>query len=656
MGMGTVLRYGDIYITNCLTKEFDQEPVYDDSGTDLLYHKFTISVVGYVHGSSVVIGNTNEDGSEKNVGPAILNAGSIPVPRSGAAINETAVRAALNHPRQAFRLATGVESDSLLGGETLLECYPASNNDPADANDANLIDVNNGPQPRGLRITNISNNNVFRVEYRIEICKLECATNGSNGNGTGVLSNRWSLVEDVDDNFYTTRTIQGRLRIATSRVNALDFRAYVVPKLHRGFRRQSMRFEVSANGLTLDYTIIDRETAFTPPYPATSWAMRHTETTGNGMVSTGEVHVRLGGARDTEKQALISVAAAIIDSKLFGGKNVNKEVKQTHFIEQLMITDFYGDHENGVEAYCRVRHNGDPKQENPDLAILIGDRLHVIGKPLDKLALPGIAAYNIGPYDSTVAMDPFVNLGTRDGALFLADSFASHLQSACGVRTHNYNQGIAPKNPLDDQIEELRAPDPQAIQVEVYQSTTNPPAYIEPRNDDQFSAIYTHYRYESKYEELKNKIHLPVAKSNQPSNNPNQQPSKKTSIVVAVGPSMLRRVVRISAERIGAPPLLPPAIDIPDTVNTTNPNNQTLLRHVNVPEQPELTADDNWLYRFEAQYEYALDRPLESGESLHTGLIPWLTADAQNTLPSLTDALVYYDPNNTILQNVGNIA
>ena len=47
--MGTSLEYGGIEIVNCLTKQFDQDPVYDESGTDILYHKITITVIGYVH-------------------------------------------------------------------------------------------------------------------------------------------------------------------------------------------------------------------------------------------------------------------------------------------------------------------------------------------------------------------------------------------------------------------------------------------------------------------------------------------------------------------------------------------------------------------------------------------------------------------------------
>lgn len=655
--MATHVKYGPITITNCLTREFSQEAVYDDSGTDLLCYKFTISVVGFVHGMWTVANEV----FDKPPGPSTLRDESLPNDGYGAASNHVNIRSTLMHPRQIFSMRTGASRDVYTDGEVLLSCYPSSANDDSTPNDASLTDVKNGPRPLECKITHISDNNVFKVEFRIEIHKVECRTNGTNANQIGVLSNRWSLVEDVDANFYTIRTISGRLRVATSRVNPLDFRAYVVPKMRKGFRRESMRFEVSADALTLDYTITDKEIAYSAPFPATSWSLRHTESIDTMMVSHGEIAIRLGGPRDVHKKILISICAAIIMAKIYGKPNPIQAQKQQHYIEQLTLTDIYGDNENAVEAYCRVKHVGkeDVNDTNPLLTLLAGTTLNILGRPIEDADFPETLKSKIqqeypeygGEYDSTKSIDPFENSGNRSGAIYLADSFSTHLQSACGVRTHNYNQGTPPNDPLSDGEEVDRAPEEQQTSVEIYQYTADPPQTTESRSSDHLDAIYTHYRLESRYEEITHRVQLPVAKGNIASGSGgNAVNSLNTCRVVALAPSTLVRKVRISAERLEKYPQIPEADTILDTA-TSQPNNQTLIRHVVIHSQPELQSNGAWLYRVEAQYDYALDRPLLGGETMRTGLIPWLTSQAQLTAIQATDAVVYLDPTTTGLND-----
>lgn len=655
--MATHLYYGPITLTNCLTREFSQEAVYDDSGTDIVCHKFTISVVGFVHGLTTVATGT----LVKPSGPSALRSYAIPDTSHGAAINHKNIRAALMHPRQYFKLEVGASRDHTGDGEVLLDCFPSSNNADESKNSASHIDVRNGPHPLDCKITHVADNNVFRVEYRIEIYALECKTDGTNDNQTGVLSNRWSLVEDVDANFYTTRTISGRLKVATSRVNPLDFRAYVVPKLRKGFRRESMRFEVSADALTLDYTITDKEIAYSAPFPATSWSLRHTESVDTKMLAHAEIAVRLAGPRDVHKKILIATCAAIIEAKIYGTADPAQIVKPQHLIEQLSIVDIYGDNENAVEAYCRIRHTGGKKNadsNNPLLNLLVSTTLNIIGRPIEDADIPQSLKAKIqqeypeysGTYDNTKSIDPFENGGTRSGALYLADSFSSHLQSGCGVRTHNYNQGTPPTDPLSDGQEVDRAPTEEQTSVAVYQYTADAPQ-TETRSTSHLQAIYTHYRLESRYEEITHRVQLPVAKGNIASgSNNNPITALRTCRIVALGPSTLTRRVRISAERVGEYPQIPEAVSIIDSA-TTEPNNQTLIRHVVIHSQPEQQPNDAWIYRLEAQYDYALDRPLLSGETFRTGLIPWLTTQAQTTAVPATDAVVYLDPTTTGLND-----
>ena len=115
------------------------------------------------------------------------------------------------------------------------------------------------------------------MEAEFEICKLECDEFGNAYNTSGVLNNRWSVIDDIDGNFRTTRKWSGVLRAATSTINANSFRGFVVPPLQPGLYRDSMSFRVSEDGLNLRYEITDIEAFFSPPAPATKWSMEHTE-------------------------------------------------------------------------------------------------------------------------------------------------------------------------------------------------------------------------------------------------------------------------------------------------------------------------------------------------------------------------------------------
>lgn len=434
--MTTSVTYNDITIYNTLTKRFDQEPVYDESHTDLLYYKFTIGIVGYVHGIGT---GTNSDGNPvpwpATNSPFSWNLIAPPSGTSfsggGASLQERAIRYALGTPRGPFTMFTNSTIDPISGvvrnGDPLLTCFPATAFGRQASFNASGVDLNNGPKPTALRVMSISGDAIFRVEFEIEICKMECDSEGNCLNDSGVLSNRWTMTDDIDNNFYTTRTLQGVLKTITARLNPQSFRAFVVPPLGSGFRRSHMTFIASADGLSLNYTVVDTEIAFSAPPPATTWKLSHSEMTGSGIISNSEVFVMLGGPRGVNKKLLIAIACQIIEAKALrwnriGPKGVN------FIITNLTLTDVYGDSENYIEARASVTHiplkigaAADPKWE-----LLVGAG-KVLGAPLTSAQIDG---YNNSRSINPDTLNPE---GVPGGPISIVNAFSAFLQSPCST-------------------------------------------------------------------------------------------------------------------------------------------------------------------------------------------------------------------------------
>src|SRR5690606_14265916 len=122
-----------------------------------------------------------------------------------------------------------------------------------------------------------------------------------------VLVNKWTVRDILNRDQYTTRIYHGRLRVSTGEVSPHVFRGQCLPPLVPGMMRDSMEFEVSEDGLTLAYTVIDRETAYAAPEPATSWEIVHTEQTADDKIIEGSISVTLRGNRNAEKLHLIQL-------------------------------------------------------------------------------------------------------------------------------------------------------------------------------------------------------------------------------------------------------------------------------------------------------------------------------------------------------------
>ena len=78
--MATTVLYNYVTIHNCVTREFDQELLYDASGTDLVAVRYKIGVEGYVHAQQAA---GSGHGIQEVGGPT--STGPCPSPGAGTA-------------------------------------------------------------------------------------------------------------------------------------------------------------------------------------------------------------------------------------------------------------------------------------------------------------------------------------------------------------------------------------------------------------------------------------------------------------------------------------------------------------------------------------------------------------------------------------------
>lgn len=587
----TKIVYNGVTLKNVLTRQFEQEAIRDESGTDIIYHKFTIRVVGYVTVSRTT-GGTAPIRSTVGTDPAFDT--------SSATANFNAIRHLLGEARKPFEMRMGVIDADLANaipgspGTVLLSCQAASRERTVDRD----TDLDNGPKPRVLSVSHFASDECFKVEFAIEICKLECQ---SSGYEIKVLSNRWSVRDEIDADFRTTRTFTGILKTSAALHNPNNFRGLVVPPLMGGMRRNRMIFEVSPDCLTLRYTIEDYEVFFSAPKPATRWEYTHSEAIDSGMVIHSSIDIRLWGDRNTNRSQLLRLAGGIADAKVLSAP-VDAILQ---YVDHFEIVDHTSDSEVYIGLTVRLRraHKNQLWRAIP---------IQTFGRSLDH---PDFAKYFDEPYDSNVSR------GGRDGEtpetagpVSVAGAFACYLQDPCDPAEKRIASGDKPKKSSSSSDNKI------PIEVRSYGQALQTES-DEILSAEQFEAPYVHWHAESHYVVDEGKIQLPLSIADDSANS-------RTSVVCALHAPIYQRVVRIQGERVGKPPVFPTPKDI-----DTNPR-QSLLSWRWIPQAPDLTPSQVPVFRVAAEYVYGLSGKPPEGAPLPIGPTPWAAQEYQTAEPA----------------------
>lgn len=559
--MAYSLIYNGMQFLGILTTTFDQEPVRDDSNTDTWYDKFTISIEAIINIAVFTAVN-------KNVG-VIGNR------VQGASASETCQNIqALMEDRKPFQF--------IQDGRIVVE---------SDARK----DANNGPRVIRKSVKPMGRNSA-RVQVTFEVSRVTCSENVSP-----VLGNRWQVIDEVDDQWRTTRTWRGKLRLCNSVNNPQAFRNMVVPQLSDGFQRVRMHFAGELNALELSYEVVDRQLlGDAPPSPCLNMVGTHTEAMDrNGASSVGEVFVRLDGPPGTDKQVMIEQAMRIIGSKVQADKFRNN--KNWQWIE-LIITDHFGPNVCAVDARARVNRALDPGAAAGGGAVMrLGNMvLETLGRPLD---LGGnYVRFKMVPPE----LYPCTNVGL----------FACFLQSPC-VDNHAMPQTAAQID-ADDKTPGRGDYEPS---VTTYDPTGPPLEIDSPGYSDEHKAgFYSFTSIEWIVAINEGVVQLPYGDS--------IPGSKDTSAMIRLNEPTARATMKMGAERIGDWPTLP------DRKKFKDPNGITYtpLQHTPNFRPREQQGDGRELHVVDIVCVFAMSRAPSASEFFVPPL-PWGTLGGGSVPP-----------------------
>jgi hypothetical protein len=571
---GTDLVIGTVKFRDVLTKEFSHRCVYDKSDTDLLYHEIKIDIETLISEDDSAIGPTVNGNIDQKL---------------------AAIRLIL-HPRR--------DVEFTIGDRVLLRASA----DPQ----SEFRDVNNGPKIKDLKIIYIAGFKSFRISFSLEVARVFCGAAESFGESfqvqenKDVLNNRWTIQETRNTDYYMTRKVTGLLRVAHSSIWPHAMRHLVMPQLVRGYRRESMDFLQSADGLELSYTIIDQQRYAAPPAPAIDWAnaIHQEKLTDGGGKAMASISVGLIGAPGTPKSQLLTACAKVVENRLGNLRSIDGSPLKSHVIGAC-ITDFMK--ENQVELTVDVLHTKLAEENN--ILFYIGIVFETLGR------LPGVqsadpdredeAHWNADIWPNPIPYDSNTPAGI----------FATYLQTPCnGYHGMPYVHEGDPENEQPPSYETRSDPEIRVYKGEIKwrsDEVGQNPGTVSP---DQKDFPYIVYEVESHYQTDTGILAAPIASS--------ANDASDTVYVGRLHGSIARHVVYVRGKRIGARPQMPEPLEA--FTDTMGHITYRLERSHLVPLPPELMpAANEYLYTTEMQLVYVMSRAPKVTDYLRAGSLPW---------------------------------
>lgn len=627
----TTVIYNGVIMRDCETKTFSQSVEYDPSNTDQIYSKFTVSVA-----STLVA--TSYPRQSFGINP----------PWSGAPAETVAARAKqifalLSEPRKDFWMliegqatherldvvsAAGITEALLIaagdlqlntsGNPGVISLNPLNPNSPV-ASKAFYADVDNGPKPKNVKITEIIGGRSFRVEFEIEVSRKICipgfvdtppvAPGGVLTADNRIISNRWSLEESKDENWVTTKVISGTLRVAHHSYWPHAMRLLCVPTLLDGYKRIRQSYNDDPTGLTLKYRIEDQQAYAAPPWPAISWKGHHAETMSgpNGSIFGGEFSIRLTGSMNVDKVLLIGAAGKVAVDRLKGlvppYDQYGKRTNYTTILQNASIINMLD--EPTIQMRVQVKYT------DPDPAKALTLRILEMGKPLTTIAQGEDPKYAIEGYDPKKWPVPLPYDSTSPAGVF-----SCYLQSPCSV-WHDMPGGLPPGGP-GITPPERKPGSPSGEPDEPYEPETGSEGSLtipdDPANEllastDIYQFPYDFVDMTSRYEVNNGWIQLPLANVD--------ADADKTASLIKLHGNVARRILTVIASRDGRQPKIPLLAE--ESVDH-NGIREVLDKWWIEGKAPQLLAGaQGRRFAVQVQYIYLLERAPRPNEKLRVG-------------------------------------
>lgn len=615
--------YNNIRLQNALTKSFRQEVVYDPSGTDHWFSRYTMAFEAII----TTLGMTQDiqcSTSSASGDPHVV---------------WTDIRHALLDPRHTLRITRLVKRDGQVVEEEVFRCVPERVN-PEDRE----RDLGHGPKPTSLELLGMVGGRALRVRWEVSCEKLDLPRDYPElqhyeqefAQLQTVLDNRWSTSEELDENFYLTRVIRGTLRLSRPVARlGWDYRWLAVPALEAGFKRAQLSYAVKEDGLTAEYQVTDKQVHTAAPWPATSMKVRNSRSTRWGVTYTGRCEVELIGPPHIPRKALVIRAIQIMNNLTrYGlGATQGPDSPLTFLPHNISISEEIGP-TNSVTA--EIEYEFTPKEKLDDkIQEQFVARFMELGKDLGRGIAQPIAGLDPPPfdhYDPNLSWMPspygYTTWGEERSPAAQA-IFQCYLQRPYHP-WHATGWWPAPEGAP----EEVTRPEVQEVQVQ----RVEPSALVPPQDEKRFSdshaqAVYTYSRMRTMYSISRR--HLVFDRLCR------KDDEGPTSVIVPLGKSAARRLIVVDAERYGKPPEIPAPVDY---VDANGVKAYLLKYHVDVLPRSVSPAGDGWIYRLRAKYLYALDRAPPERDAY-----PWPVGRLPHTASSETG----FDPDDSFAERVG---
>lgn len=549
--MATDLTYNGIKIQNVVTESVDQRPEVDQNG-NWIYTTVTLRVTGIIWSreSAVIVFSGYELGvsDASSLGSFVLDT-----------IND------LGKPQK--NLLYEIDSTQVFKIEN---------------NIFETSDFNNGPIPK-VRLLHILGAKSAKIEFTVTFHTMPC-TNASN-----IIGLSYWQADEIDEAWYTRRITRGTLRLRNKECSPHEFRHLAVPPLHRGFSRQSISFQESPDGLTVVFTITDKEFYTAPPLPAIKWTAHHSVIfpMQGATMAEADVNISVEGPKCASKRDLLWRCYQVLENRL----NLQDFfADRSAFLTYAKFTDDLT--RNAVTAYAKVK-----------LTEGIRGLLKISGDGLDAMTLFGMPL-DIFDYEPQRFVEPVPPASTS--GLF----YQVLLPDPCTIEYETQ----AYLNPI---------PGYEHTTIKtawgLWDCTKTPPfptpQHPEIDNRSEYESKYAMYRIESKTKVVSGRTTLPMAAGGVPGD----------SLEVVLHEPYTIRDVQIQAERLHKYPELPNKAEFVDVNYSRNiPQiwQPTLLA-------PELSADGRrTLYGASLRARYRLIKSPGDADPIPMGKRPYVQSGA----------------------------
>ena len=676
----TTIVYNDVVLRDCEMLSFQQDVEYDSTDTDVMFNRFSVRVASSVVATRGAFarefGINTKESNYNLAGTSVVRMHEIQAklsqPRKdfwmlidSCVQNERTGEDPIGQPLlvasgKAFEQVidtarvNGRDVESIRNVELFMDPHPFDTEattkrygfGSSQISKQKVLDCDNGPKPKSCNITEIIGGRAFRVEFEIAISLPICASDYEDikpivlggflrESGNKVLSNRWSIEESKDENWITTRSLNGTLRVAHHSYWPHSMRLLCVPQLLEGYRRTRQSFVSDASDLVLKYRIDDRQAHAAPPYPAVSWSGHHAESASgpNGVTKGGEFHIKLTGPPGVDKQQLIVAASKVAINRINGLAplpETDSTTKYSLILRNASIVDIL--HEPTIEFRVQVNYTDATFKA---LAI----RIKAMGSTLDSLSdtedgqeVPDhLKPYTIDNYNPRVWPVPLAYDSASPAGIF-----SCYMQDPCSI-WHSVPLPIPPdsNSPISSNApEEIRpslgetypsdgssGDDSISVEYKVQHIPVEDNTDIALVNDI-YQFPYDYFEIESQYVINGGWVSVPFA-----TNNPF---ATKTSELIQLSSGRSDRVLTVTATRNGRPPKLP---TLASELRDQNGIREVLSNVQIINKAPQLMADGKGRqFQTYAKYTYLMERPPRSNEVLRGGSTPMdrFSPDANN--------------------------